>query len=251
MSNTIIKPDKRNANKGTKRGTQMVEASIKEAGAGRSIVLDSENSVIGGNKTYEAAQKLGLPIRIVDSDGTELIAVRRTDLVLDDPDDPRGRRLAYYDNLTGQLMAWDASQVVEDLNSGLDFSGLFVPSELNIFMALPDKAVTTTMLDVSTGSVGGGLDYERPAPAGGGGNFDATKIAGAAAEGEMKVTYLIYVTFQTQESMLEGLRLLSMGKRNASPTPGMRFASLNGEEFSEVWSELLVLPEEEEEEGAE
>jgi hypothetical protein len=243
MSTVEIKPDRKNANKGTARGTKMVESSLTETGAGRSIVIDAKGEIMGGNKTYEAAKKLGIPVRIVQSDGTELIAVQRTDLVLDDPNDPRGRKLAYYDNLTGQLMAWDAGQVVEDLNNGFNFEGLFVPNELNIFMALPNRAVTTSMLDVSTGSVGAGMDVER-IEGGGGGNFDATKIAGAVEQGEIKYTYLIYVTFQDQEGMLEGLRLLSMGKRNASPTPGMRFASLNGEEFASTWRELLVLPEE-------
>ena len=52
-------PDARNANKGTQRGRGMVEASLREVGAGRSIVIDKDGRVISGNKTLEAAADIG------------------------------------------------------------------------------------------------------------------------------------------------------------------------------------------------
>lgn len=40
-----LQHDIRNANKGTQRGRGMVEASLREVGAGRSIVTDREGRV--------------------------------------------------------------------------------------------------------------------------------------------------------------------------------------------------------------
>lgn len=126
-----IRPDKSNANKGTDRGRAMVESSLRETGAGRSIVLDKDDRIIAGNKTYEAAEAVGLPVRIVETDGTELIAVKRTDLDLDD-DTGTARRLAYYDNRAGEVgLAWDAEQVLASVQAGMDLSGLWQSDELD------------------------------------------------------------------------------------------------------------------------
>ena len=62
-------PDSKNANKGTERGRYMLEQSLREAGAGRSIVVDRDGIVLAGNKTLEAAEELGLPIVVVKTDG--------------------------------------------------------------------------------------------------------------------------------------------------------------------------------------
>lgn len=134
-----IRPDKSNANKGTDRGRAMVESSLRETGAGRSIVLDKDDRIIAGNKTYEAAEAVGLPVRIVETDGTELIAVKRTDLDLDD-DTGTARRLAYYDNRASEVgLAWDAEQVLASVQAGMDLSGLWQSDELDaILNVVPD-----------------------------------------------------------------------------------------------------------------
>ena len=74
--------DPANANKGTDKGRALVAQSLLECGAGRSILADKDGTVIAGNKTLEAARKLGLPVRVVESTGEELVVVRRTDLDL-------------------------------------------------------------------------------------------------------------------------------------------------------------------------
>ena len=126
-----IQPDRKNANKGTERGRYMVEASLRETGAGRSILLDKDGRIIAGNKTFEAASDIGLPVRVVETDGTELVAVKRTDLDLDD-DTGTARKLAYYDNRTSSVgLAWDVEQILADVNAGLDLSGLWFEQELN------------------------------------------------------------------------------------------------------------------------
>ena len=52
-------PDPKNANKGTKRGNQLVERSLREYGAGRSILIDKHGKIIAGNigsATYPLAE---------------------------------------------------------------------------------------------------------------------------------------------------------------------------------------------------
>jgi hypothetical protein len=142
-----IQPDRKNANKGTERGRYMVEASLRETGAGRSILLDKDGRIIAGNKTFEAASDIGLPVRVVETDGTELVAVKRTDLDLDD-DTGTARKLAYYDNRSAQVgLDWDAEQMLADLGAGLDLSAMFKQDELDELLATigaPDEAASTT-----------------------------------------------------------------------------------------------------------
>lgn len=113
--------DPNNANKGTDRGRALVESSLAECGAGRSVVADAAGTVLCGNKTLEAARKLGLPVRVIETAGGELVVVKRTDLKLGV--DERARRLAYLDNRAGEVgLEWDLSQILADLESGFDFS---------------------------------------------------------------------------------------------------------------------------------
>src|SRR5437870_3905527 len=97
-----LQPDSRNANAGTPRGLQMVEDSLRTYGAGRSILADKRGVVIAGNKTLQSASDIDLPIRVVETDGKELVVVQRTDL---DLDDPKTRELAIADALFWNVAA--------------------------------------------------------------------------------------------------------------------------------------------------
>jgi hypothetical protein len=123
-------PDDRNANKGTQRGTAMLEDSIRESGLGRSILIDKHNRIIAGNKTSEIAGSLGIEdVQIVESDGKKIIAVKRTDI---DLDTPQGRKLALFDNRTSQLnLDWD-SDVLKGLSEDIDLSTLWNENEMNV-----------------------------------------------------------------------------------------------------------------------
>jgi len=127
-------PDHANANKGTERGRYALEASLRQYGAGRSILLDKNGRIIAGNKTAEVAADVGLDdVLIVQTDGKQIVAVQRTDL---DIDSEAGRGLAYADNRVGQLdLEWDAEQVLADLNAGVDLSALFRQEELDSLLA--------------------------------------------------------------------------------------------------------------------
>src|ERR1041384_588040 len=91
-----LTPDTHNANQGTQRGRGLLEKSLRQYGAGRSILADKNGVIIAGNKTLETAADLGLPVKVVETDGTELVVVQRTDLDL--TRDKAARELAYADN---------------------------------------------------------------------------------------------------------------------------------------------------------
>ena len=125
-----LKPDEKNANKGTERGIGILEESLRKYGAGRSIVVDKDGVVIAGNKTLESAVDLGFPIRVVKTDGKELIVVQREDLDLGS-EDGRARELAYADNRSSQVgLDWNVEQILADVQAGIDLSGLWSMSEL-------------------------------------------------------------------------------------------------------------------------
>ena len=108
--------DDRNLNAGTERGQQLIEKSLREFGAGRSILLDKNNRIIAGNKTHKNAELVGLDdVIIVETDGTKLVAVKRTDV---DLDTKKGREMALADNATVKVdLEWDTdalNSVAED-----------------------------------------------------------------------------------------------------------------------------------------
>jgi hypothetical protein len=123
-----LQPDSENANHGTKRGRALLDYSLRQLGAGRSILIDKEGRVIAGNKTLESAADIGLEdVLIIQTDGHEIVAVQRVDL---DLNDETGRQMAYADNRTTEIgLAWDPSQVSFDVGR-FDLSGLFMPGEL-------------------------------------------------------------------------------------------------------------------------
>lgn len=106
-----IKQDKRNYRKHGDRNKAMIRRSLEECGAGRSILIDNENTAVAGNGVLEQAEKLGIPIRVIESDGSELIAVKRTDL---SPDDPKRKELALADNATTDASDWDFEAMQDD-----------------------------------------------------------------------------------------------------------------------------------------
>lgn len=101
-----LTPDPRNANRGTVRGRDALARSLSEYGAGRAVLIDRRGRIIAGNKTVQEARRLNIPLRVVETDGESLVAVKRTDLDL--ATDPRARALAIADNRVGELdLEWD------------------------------------------------------------------------------------------------------------------------------------------------
>lgn len=110
-----ITQDKRNYRKHDQRNLELISKSLEEFGAGRSIVADNTGQIIGGNGTFQEAEKLGIKKRIVHTSGDELVVVVRDDIA---PDDPRRQKLAVMDNSTSD----SSSFKLDDLK--MDFSAL-------------------------------------------------------------------------------------------------------------------------------
>lgn len=110
--------DNRNLNKGTEKGKELIGKSLRQFGAGRSVLIDKNNRIIAGNKTHENAVELGMDdVIVVETDGSKLVAVKRTDI---DLDTKKGREMALADNATVKVdLQWDTEQlesVAEDFD---------------------------------------------------------------------------------------------------------------------------------------
>jgi hypothetical protein len=137
--------DRNNANQGTEHGKELLEQSLRELGAGRSILIDKNGRIIAGNKTAQVATELGLDnILIIKTDGTKIIAVQRTDL---DLSDPKARQLSVADNRISQLDLEWSEQVIQAYaaeHPGV-IAGVFTNAELE---ALFSRSAFLTPEDV-------------------------------------------------------------------------------------------------------
>ena len=106
-----IKLDSKNYRVHTEKNKMIIDKSLKELGAGRSILIDSENEIIAGNGVFEQAEKQNIKIKIVETDGTELIAVKRTDLKTNDK---KRKKLALIDNHSTDTSNFDFDAINVD-----------------------------------------------------------------------------------------------------------------------------------------
>lgn len=113
MTNKEIKLDENNYRIHDERNKELINKSLKEYGAGRSILTDKDGVIIAGNGTFEQAKELGIPIKIIETDGTELIAVKRTDL---STGDEKRKGLAVMDNSTTDSSKFDTSKLQTDFS---------------------------------------------------------------------------------------------------------------------------------------
>jgi hypothetical protein len=111
--------DNKNANKHTPKGLKLLEKSLQTLGAGRSILIDKDNNIIAGNGVVEVAGQIGLDkIRVIETDGNEIIAVRRKDITINSK---KGRDLALADNQTAKVGIDFDFDVIDELNEEYDF----------------------------------------------------------------------------------------------------------------------------------
>lgn len=108
-----LKMDPRNYRIHTDKNKRLINKSLVECGTGRSILFDNDDCIIAGNGVYEQAKALGLPVRVIESDGTELIAIKRTDL---STEDSRRKALALADNYTSDTSMFDIEAIVDDFD---------------------------------------------------------------------------------------------------------------------------------------
>lgn len=105
--------DKRNYRKHSEQNKKRIRKSLTECGAGRSVLVDKDGCLIAGNGVYEQAHSLKIPTRVIETDGTELVVVKRTDLATDDQ---KRKLLALADNATSDHVEWDLDVMVQDFD---------------------------------------------------------------------------------------------------------------------------------------
>ena len=108
---TKIKQDRRNYRVHNDENKRVIRKSLEDLGAGRSIVIDNDGEIIAGNGVYEQAKKLGIKTKIVETDGSELVVVKRTDLATGDD---KRKKLALADNAASDTSEWADELLRED-----------------------------------------------------------------------------------------------------------------------------------------
>lgn len=157
-----LKFDDKNFNKHTEYGMSLLEKSLRENGAGRSILIDKDNNIIAGNGIIEAAGSVGLEkVKIVETTGDEIVAVKRTDLEIDSE---RGRIMALADNATASVdLDWDEDLIGKESEKwGFDAGDWLgdawngEPEEV-----VEDKAPEVDESEPPKSKLGGGLLFRR------------------------------------------------------------------------------------------
>ena len=104
--------DSQNYRTHSKLNKKIIKKSLDELGAGRSVLMDSENCLIAGNGVKE--QWGDRPIKIIETDGSELIVVKRTDLKTQDK---RRKKLALIDNHASDTSDFTFSEINKDFTT--------------------------------------------------------------------------------------------------------------------------------------
>lgn len=158
-----LKPDGQNPRSHNPRNVGLIVDSLHKVGAARSIVIDEDNVILAGNGVIEAAAQAGIEnVRVIEANGSEIIAVRRSGLTPE-----QKTALKYFDNQSSALASWDAAQIAADLEAGLDLSGMFYPEEL------------TAILEQAADGIIGATDTDRGQQ---GVNSTWDQVKGAAAD---------------------------------------------------------------------
>lgn len=114
MALSKFKKDRRNYRIHDENSKKIIKKSLEECGAGRSILADSTGEIIAGNGVFEQAEKQGLKVKTVETDGSELVVVVRKDLK---PGDEKRKLLALADNAASDASSWNAELVRKDWNA--------------------------------------------------------------------------------------------------------------------------------------
>ena len=120
-----LQNDHKNARKRTDRSSKLIAESLSKFGAARSIVIDENNRILAGNGTIAGAKAAGIKnLKVIETDGKEIIAVKRTGL---SEDEKVGLALA--DNRTSDLSEWDLN-MLEELSQEHDLEPWFDNDDL-------------------------------------------------------------------------------------------------------------------------
>lgn len=107
-----LKQDKRNYRKHNQQNLDLIKKSVSEVGLGRSVVIDNENEIVCGNGLVSTLDK-NTPIKVIETDGSELVVVKRTDL---NTNDEKRKQLAIMDNSTSDSSEFDLESLQTDFD---------------------------------------------------------------------------------------------------------------------------------------
>lgn len=125
------KQDQANANKGNKRGQQMIDQSVTELGAGRSGLVSRDDVFIAGNHASQAMQAAGIEEVIeIEAEPGQWVVVKRNDI---QSGTTEARRMAIADNRANEAnLEWELDHLLAD-PAALD--GFFRDDELEDLLA--------------------------------------------------------------------------------------------------------------------
>lgn len=166
-----FKHDPRNARRHTPRNKELIRQSLKEVGAGRSILVDGEGIVRAGNGVYEEAQAMGLKVRAVEAAPDELIAVVRPDLTGE-----KAERAALFDNRTAELSEWDT-----------DVLALLKADQPDVIDGIFDGGDLEAMLDEAEDLDAVAEEMQRE------GDEESSKVADRLGDEKAKIRPVLYV----------------------------------------------------------
>ena len=137
-----LQNDPKNARKRTDRSAKLIKQSLEQYGAARSIVIDENNRILAGNGTIAGAKAAGIKnLKIIEADGDEIIAVKRSNLTED-----QKVGLAIADNRTGDLSEWDID-MLEQLSKEHDLNDFFDKKELDDILSKKEVLPTEGLTD--------------------------------------------------------------------------------------------------------
>ena len=155
-----IKLDEDNVRVHDDANQNAINKSLKNLGTGRSVLVDANNILIAGNGVFEQAKKLKIPVKIIESDGKELIAIKRTDLK---NDSGKRKALAIADNKANDMSFFDFDKLkteleqLSDIDFDLELTG-FQDFELGFLDNFPEGSIISdpkgsgNTIDVEPGS---------------------------------------------------------------------------------------------------
>lgn len=148
--------DAHNPNKGSARGREILRRSLEERGAGRSLLAASDDVFIAGNQTMDEARQAGITDVIeIETDGRQLVVVKRKDLT---SDDPRARQLAYDDNRSRDHAQWVLDVIEQDWGDGVDMTDYFDADEIE---ELINQSKAEAVVDAALNAAGEGGSVSR------------------------------------------------------------------------------------------
>lgn len=146
----------RSFNIGSVKGMRLLKRSIEHLGFCNAIVIDRNNKVLIGNKVLKHAVDKCAKIRVVETNGDELVVVKRNDI---DYDTRKAKEIMLVDNLSSEAdLVYDTAYIIETMNQTLGFDPRkweghsCLVSELSIEDCIKEGVATLDKKDVKKSS---------------------------------------------------------------------------------------------------